>query len=129
MWQNYVVVLPQYLASKKAATSSKSAAASSKSTTTKGFADRAGGKVKGTATGGGGGGKQKRSPWDLKGRLQDMEALMADERKFSSNTIGELQTQVSKQTKYSLLPRLSLPPLFHTIAIFITQNLCSSIKF
>ena len=45
--------------------------------------------------GAGGGGKQKRSPWDLKGRLQDMEALMADERKFSCNTIGELQTQVN----------------------------------
>ena len=103
-----------HIASKKTATSSKSIAASSKSTTTKGPTGGAGGKVKTAGGGGGGGGKQKRSPWDLKGRLQDMEALMADERKFSSNTIGDLQTQVRMQTKYSLLPRLSLPPLFHT---------------
>ena len=83
------------IANKKTATSSRSTAASSKTTSTKGStASGAGGKVKGTAAGGGGGGKQKRSPWDLKGRLQDMETMMADERKFSFNTIGELQTQV-----------------------------------
>ena len=91
------VCLPQHLASKKTATSSKSvAAASKKSTTTKASTTTggsSGGKAK-SAGGGGGGGKQKRSPWDLKGRLQDMEVLMADERKFSSNTIGDLQTQV-----------------------------------
>ena len=42
----------------------------------------------------GGAGKPKRAAWDLKGRLQDMEVMMADERTFSSNTIGDLQSQV-----------------------------------
>ena len=85
-----------YIVSKKTATSSKATAASSK-TTRPPTSGGAGGKAKGTAAAGGGGGKQKRSPWDLKGRLQDMEAMMADERKFSSNTIGDLQTQVNRQ--------------------------------
>ena len=80
------------------APSSKSTISNSKSATAKASATNgAGGKGKTAALGGGGGGgKQKRSPWDLKGRLQDMEVLMADERKFSTNTIGDLQTQVCK---------------------------------
>ena len=81
------------VAPKKTVTASKTAGGSSKPTTSKGSAaGGAGGKAK--AAPGGGGGKQKRAPWDLKGRLQDMEVMMADERKFSSNTIGDLQTQV-----------------------------------
>ena len=84
------------IASKKTATSLKATAASSKATKPP-TSSGTGGKAKGTAAAGGGGGKQKRSPWDLKGCLQDMEAMMADERKFPSNTIGDLQTQVSRQ--------------------------------
>ena len=76
------------------ASTTKTTTGAAKKTTGKGVTGAAG---KTTGGGGGGGvaGKQKRSPWDLKGRLQDMEVMMADERKFSSNTIGDLQTQVS----------------------------------
>ena len=84
------------IATKKTVGSSKTATGGSK-TTAKGSTNGVGGKA---ATGGGGGGKQKRSPWDLKGRLQDMEVMMADERKYSSNTIGDLQTQVLYRLKF-----------------------------
>ena len=81
-----------HIATKKPVASSKAAPGGSK-TTAKGSTTGVGGKA-------GGGGKQKRSPWDLKGRLQDMESMMADERKYSTNTIGDLQTQVLPHIQY-----------------------------
>ena len=50
----------------------------------------------GSAGSAGGAGKQKRAAWDLKGRLHDMEALMAKQMKANEDLQGKLLDNSSR---------------------------------